>query len=56
MLQAFEDEGVIAVLLPAHASGVTQPLDVGVFPPFMAKLNDLILECSRSEAAVEYDL
>lgn len=56
VLETLDQGNVIALALPAHTSGVTQPLDVGVFPKFKARLNDLIPQTSRTDQAVEYDV
>lgn len=42
VLRVLEQWGIIAVALPANASGRTQPLDLSVFPTFKQKLNDTI--------------
>ena len=41
-LTTFEQGGIMAFALPAHTSGSTQPLDVGVFQPFKSQLNTTI--------------
>ena len=41
-MTTFEQGGIIAFALPAHTSGSTQPLDVGVFQPFKSQLNTTI--------------
>jgi len=42
VLLYFEKNGIIAFALPAHTSGITQPLDVGIFQPFKAALHNVI--------------
>ena len=41
-LKTFEQGGIVAFALPAHTSGSTQPMDVGVFQPFKSQLNTTI--------------
>ena len=41
-LKVLDDGNVLAFALPAHTSGTTQPLDVGIFNPFNANINRLL--------------
>ena len=41
-LKIRDDGNVIVFALPAHTSGTTQPLDVGIFGPFKANINRLL--------------
>lgn len=43
VLKTLKAGGVMAYALPAHTSGDSQPLYVGVFSPFKLHLNNLIL-------------
>ena len=46
-LKVLDDGNFIAFPLPAQTSGTTQPLDVGVFGSFKAKINRFLHEmCS----------
>ena len=56
VLEILKTGGNIAYALPAHTSGLTQPLDVGVFGPFKQHLNRLIHEASEACAASPMDL
>ena len=52
-LKILDDGNVIAFALPAHTSGTTQPLDVGIFGPYKANINRHLLEtCSTVDNTV----
>lgn len=48
VLQVLEHGGVIAYALPAHTSGTTQPLDVGLFGPFKSHVDNAINSISAT--------
>jgi hypothetical protein len=55
-LSILRDGGVIAHALPAHTSGKTKPLDVSIFSPFKAKLNDGIHSIAMTNSAMTHDV
>ena len=54
-LRFLHSANVIAYALPAHTSGVTQPLDVSIFGAFKSKLHDLVDGMSTAGAVNVYD-
>ena len=54
-IQLFNDAEVIAYALPAHNSGITQPLDVSEFSAFKNKLRDLVESLSSHTKVNVYD-
>lgn len=54
-LDTLKNGNVIAYCLPAHTSGLLQPLDVALFGPFKAFLRDLIAEAARVHESMEFD-
>lgn len=54
VLEVLREGGVEVYILPAHTSGATQPLDVSLFSPLGATLNDLIAGVARTDAQVVY--
>jgi hypothetical protein len=55
-LSILKDGGVIVYALPSHTSGKTQPLDVSIFSPFKAKLNDCIHSIAMTNSVMSYDV
>ena len=52
-LKILDIGNVIAFALPAHTSGTTQPLDVGIFGPYKGNINRRLLEtCSTVDNTV----
>lgn len=57
-LEILEEGGVIAYALPAHTSGTTQPLDVGVFSPFKSAYREelrLVTSAAEERKLDEFD-
>ena len=55
VLDVFDRVGIIAYALPAHTSGVTPPLDVGVFGSFNMHLRNIVEGLSSPENSYIYD-
>ena len=53
-LKMLEEGGITVYAVPAHTSGVTQPLDVGVFSPFKAHLRNLMEDLSSPMSHNKY--
>ena len=55
VLEKLKTGNVITYCLPAHRSGTTQPLDVGLFRPFKQYLNEIVYAAGEArECAVFY--
>lgn len=54
-LKILKEAGVMAYCLPAHTSGNTQPLYVGLYGPFKNYLNTEVYDAQQSRSEGEFD-
>ena len=55
-LEKLKTGNVIAYCLPAHTSGTTQPLDVGLFRPFKQYLNEIVYAAEEAHEDAVFDV